>query len=130
MMWWYHIRSADHGGHRGGEPQILQEIAAQVPITQQERVLNRAVVQVVDASIHQLQDEILVVFQRFQPERISECIVEQIVSAAVLAGSSSSSHPLAADGFSGFSQPSWISRELRGPGWPRTFPSFWLLVIL
>ena len=44
--------------------------------SQQESVLNHKVGQIV---VPQLQEGILVVFMRFQPERISERIVEQIV---------------------------------------------------
>ena len=42
-------------------------------------LLSASVGQIVDVSIPQLQKGILVVFMRFQPERISERIVERIV---------------------------------------------------
>ena len=58
--------------------QIPDKIADQVQFT-----LNRTGDQIVDASIHHLQEEILEVIQLFPPERVSESIVVQIVDVPV-----------------------------------------------
>ena len=81
------------------EPQILEEIADRVQVTTGARAEFIRWTSSWTRPFTQPQEEIFEVIQLYPPERISERIVEQTSTAAVLAGSSSSSHPEAWNAF-------------------------------